>query len=133
MAAIWILVHALLRGGALAVLLVGYDAVYDQLVTPTPGDADIGKGLLAFLVVAAVSLAWGLVDGLRTDPVVWAVAWVLAGLGVALGWELLVTDGSLADVEVGSLVFLAQLVLVPALVGAGIGWASGGRHRRATA
>ncbi len=131
MIALRILAHSVLRGGAVALLLVAYDVVYDRLVTPTQGDADIGKGLLAFLMIAGVCFMWGLLDGLRLRPLVWAVAWVVAGAALGLGWELVIAEGSLADVEVGGIVFTAQLVLVPAIFGAGLAWALGGRGREA--
>ena len=121
--------HSLLRAGAIALLVVVYDVAYDEVLPPTAGDADIGKGLLAFLLIAGVSLMWGLFDGLRLPPLVWAVAWIVAGTVVAVGWELILIDGSLSDVEVSSVVFTAQLVIVPAVFAAGLAWAFGGRSR----
>ena len=41
-----IALQVLLRTAVLALGLVAYDLGYDEVVTPTPGDADIGKGLL---------------------------------------------------------------------------------------
>jgi hypothetical protein len=64
---------------------------------------------------------------------VWVAAWVLAGLGLSLGWELVISDGSVAGVEAGSVVFIAQLVIVPALLGAGLTWLLAGRQRSASA
>ena len=117
--------------GAVALLLVAYDYVYDQVVTPTPGDADIGKGLLAFLLVAGLCFMWSLLDGLRLSPLVLGgrVGRRRLGGGPRLGardrrWVV-------ADVEVGGIVFTAQLVIVPAIFGAGLAWALGGRSRDA--
>ena len=133
MTTIRVLIHALLRGGLVALLIVAYDAVYDQVVPGTSGDADIGKGLLAFVMIICVCGTWGLVDGVFVAPLVWVAAWVLAGLGLSLGWELVISDGSLSDVELGSVVFIAQLLTVPALFGAGLTWLLAGRQRTASA
>jgi len=116
--------QVLLRTAVLALGLIAYDRGYDQVITPTPGDADIGKGLLAFLLVVAVSVVWAFVDGLRNEPLVWSVVWVLTAVGVSVGWQLgsrLVGDNTEpVDVEVMS--FAAQLVLWPALFAAGFAW-----------
>lgn len=130
MTVVRIVLHALLRTAVLALALVAYDWVYD-LVVPPPPDADIGKGLLAFLMLAGIAFMWGVYDGLRTGPVVWAIVWVLSGFALGLGWEAWLADGSAQQLEPGSIVFVAQLVLVPALVGAGLASAISGRTREA--
>jgi hypothetical protein len=119
-----IALQVLLRTAVLALGLIAYDRGYDQVITPTPGDADIGKGLLAFFLVVAVSVVWAFVDGLRNPPTVWAVVWVVTAVGVGVGWQLgsrLVGDNTEpVDLEVTS--FAAQLVLWPALFAAGFAW-----------
>jgi hypothetical protein len=128
MTVVRIAVHSLIRTAVLALALIAYDWVYD-LIVPPPPDADIGKGLLAFLLLAGIAFMWGLYDGLRTSPVVWAFAWVLSGVALSVGWEAWLADGSPDQMQVGSIVFIAQLVLVPGIFGAGLTWATGGRRR----
>ena len=125
-----IAVHAVIRTAVLALALVAYDWVYD-LVVPPPPDAAIGKGLLAFLMLAGIGLLWGLLDGLLTTPAVWAVAWVASSVALGVGWEAWLADGSAARMESGAVVFIAMLVLVPAIVGACLTWALAGRTRTA--
>ena len=126
-----IALQVILRTGAITLGLVAYDVLYDQAVTPTPGDADIGKGLLAFLLVVLVSMAWGLVDGLRNRPLVWSVVWVVTAVGVGFGWDPVagLFDDSREDLETGADLFVAQLVLVPGVLGAGVGWLISDRTR----
>ncbi|GAB3267000.1 hypothetical protein [Nocardioides dilutus] len=116
--------QVLLRTAVLALGLVAYDRGYDQVITPTPGDADIGKGLLAFLLVVGVSLVWAFVDGLRNQPLVWLVVWAVTALGVGVGWEYAagLVDDSRENAELGVDLFFAQLVLWPAYVSAGFAW-----------
>jgi hypothetical protein len=125
-----IALQVLLRTAVLAIGLVAYDRGYDQVVTPTRGDADIGKGLLAFLLVVGVSLVWAFVDGLRNKPVVWAVVWVVTAIGVGVGWALgsrLVGDNP-EPVDLEAVSFTTQLVLWPALFAAGFAWLVAGRR-----
>jgi hypothetical protein len=124
MTVVRIVLQVLLRTAVLALGLVGYDRGYDQLVTPTRGDADIGKGLLAFLLLIAASLVWGFVDGLRNKPPVWAVVWVLTAVAVGAGWEYVagLFDDSREDAELGFDLFFSQLMLWPALFAAGFAW-----------
>jgi len=127
--AAWVVLHALLRIGVVALLLLAYDAVYDLLVAPTP-DADIGKGLLAFLLLGALGLGWGVVDGVRLPVAVWLPVWALTALAVGLGWEVvLATAEEGRVVEASSVAFLVQLVGIPALVGAAVGRRTGGSRR----
>jgi hypothetical protein len=124
MTVVRIALQVLLRTAVLALGLVAYDRGYDQVVTPTPGDADIGKGLLAFLLVIVVSLVWAFVDGLRNRPVVWALVWVVTAVGVGVGWRLgsrLVGDNP-EPVDLDVIGFTTQLVLWPALFAAGFAW-----------
>jgi hypothetical protein len=126
MIVIRVLVHAALRTVALALALLAYDFVYD-LVVPPPPDADIGKGLLAFMMLSGIGLVWGIIDGLRTTPAVWLVGWVVSGAALALGWEVWLADGSTARMEQDAVVFIATLITGPALVGATLAWLSGRR------
>ena len=120
----------LLRSAVLTLGLVAYDPVYDQFVNPTPGDADIGKGLLAFMLVILVSLLWAIADGMRSRPVVWLAVWVVSAVAVGLAWDPVAQlfDTRREDLETGVDVFTAQLVLWPALLGAGFGWLVVGRQ-----
>jgi hypothetical protein len=123
--------QVLLRIAVLAMGLIAYDRGYDQVITPTPGDADIGKGLLAFLLVVGVSVVWAFVDGLRNKPLVWSVVWVLTAVGVGVGWQLgsrLVSD-STEPVDLEVVGFTTQLVLWPALFAAGFAWLITYRNR----
>jgi hypothetical protein len=119
-----IVLQVLLRTAVLAFGLVGYDHGYDEVITPTPGDADIGKGLLAFLLVVIVSMVWAAIDGLRNPPLVWLVVWAVTAFGVGLGWEHVagLVDDSRENVELEVDLFFAQLVLWPAYVAAGFAW-----------
>lgn len=128
MTAVRITAHVLLRTVALALALVAYDWVYD-LIVPPPPDADIGKGLLAFLMLSGIGLGWGVLDGTRTAPLVWASSWVLSGFALAAGWEAWLADANPDQMELGAIIFIAQLVIVPAIVGALAAWAISGRHR----
>ncbi len=126
-----IVLQVLLRTAVLAFGLVAYDLGYDEVVTPTPGDADIGKGLLAFLLVIVASMVWAGIDGLRHRPLVWLVVWAVTALGVGIGWEYVagLLDDSREHVELGVDLFFAQLVLWPAYVAAGFAWLVSGRPR----
>lgn len=124
-----ITLHTLVRTAVLAIGIWGYDNLYDEFLAPTSGDADIGKGLLAFLGIMTVSGVWALLDGIRHSPVLWVVPWVLTALAVPVGWEILLNHGSSDSLDRGSIIFLAGLVLGPALAGGGFGWLVGGRDR----
>jgi hypothetical protein len=129
-----IALQVLLRTAILVFGLVAYDRVYDQAVPATPGDADIGKGLLAFLLIMVVSIVWAFVDGLRHRPLVWLVVWVVTAAGVGFGWDPVARlfDESREDLETGIDLFFAQLVLIPALIGAGFAWLISYRTRTRT-
>ena len=119
-----------LRAVVLALGLFAYDRGYDQVVAPTSGDADIGKGLLAFLLLVVVSMVWAFVDGLRHPPLVWLVVWAVTGLAVGAGWELVarVVDNTHENAALGLDLFFAQLVIWPACLGAGFAWLVAGRR-----
>jgi hypothetical protein len=130
-----IVLQIVLRVAVLALGLAAYDRGYDEVVTPTPGDADIGKGLLAFLLVIVVSMIWAFVDGLRHPPLVWLAVWAVTAFGVGLGWEhaAALVDDSRENVELGVDLFFAQLVLWPALGAAGFAWLIAGRRSNSVA
>ena len=130
MSIVRIALQVLLRTAVLTVGLFAYDRGYDEVVTPTPGDADIGKGLLAFLLLVVVSMVWAFVDGLRNRPLVWLAVWVVTGLAVGAGWEVFarIVDDTHEDAELGLDLFFAQLVIWPALAAAGFAWLVAGRR-----
>jgi hypothetical protein len=131
MTVVRIALQVLLRTAVLALGLVAYDRGYDQVVTPTQGDADIGKGLLAFLLVVVVTMVWAFVDGLRNRPLAWSVVWVVSAVGVGVGWQLgsrLVGDNP-EPVDLEVIGFTTQLVLWPALFAAGFAWLITYRNR----
>ncbi len=126
-----VLTRIAIRLGAFALGLVAYDWAYSQAVQPTPGDADIGKGLLAFLALVLVSFAWAMVDGIRHRFVATAVVWLVVAVGFAVGWEVVLlaevdeagaSFAELARADLGSVLFTVQLLFAPALVGATLGW-----------
>lgn len=98
-----------------------------SLAFPSP-DANIGAGLMAFMLVAGLSFLWALFDGLRHDFAwalpVWLPAALIVGLAtpplIALGdgdwdWEVIASDLFFVAP------FAAALVGVPALIGAAAG------------
>ena len=104
--------------------------VVSSLAAAAPSDsasgaeADIGSGLLAFLLVAVGALLWGGYDGLRTDLPGLAVTWGCVGLLVGLLVPVFtaITASELhADVVatdvVSGMPFTALLVAGPALLG----------------
>lgn len=113
------------------VVFVVADLTYTWLyetVVPTPLDADIGEGLLAFALVMGVAAVWGGWDGDRRGMGRTAVIWVPAG--VITGAVMAFTSGlgdpgnslklMLAELT-GTGPFLAGLVVVPALAAAALG------------
>lgn len=89
---------------------------------PGDGDANIGLGLLAFLLVAVAAGVWGWRDGSRVEygahALTWSVVGVLLGLIVPL-FTALVANEFDADVVATDILtvgpFTAALVAVPAL------------------
>ena len=114
----------LVRVIALAVGLVGYLRVYDIARPPTRGDADIGRGLLAFGLIVVTCLIWGVLDGLRDRAVVWLPVWAATAIGTGLALDLVIAigDGHVEDVGVGVDPFTTALVSAPAVAGAGFSW-----------
>jgi hypothetical protein len=108
-----------------SVFLAGW-AVFFLLVvagTSSAGDADIGAGLLAFLLVALGAAVWGWYDGRRLDygtlAVTWGVVGALMGVIVPLFTGLVAgeldTDVVASDILTG-MPFVAVLVAAPALL-----------------
>ncbi|GAA4678377.1 hypothetical protein [Nocardioides nanhaiensis] len=120
--------RTLVRSTALGAGILGFYLVYDLLVPATP-DADIGMGLLAFLLLVVASGLWALLDGLTRSAWPSAVAWLLTSVVVAIGWQaglaLVYSDASMGFLEYlddpGTIVFTACLVAVPALPAVAIG------------
>lgn len=114
-------------------------AAYMTFVVPLlgrEGDANIGAGLIGFVLVVVAAFVWALLDA-RREPGRPTFAWwaVVAGL-LGAGWVVLMAfleaDESMSAreliaVDASSAVFVAGLVLVPAGIGTGIG-----RSTRAT-
>lgn len=101
-----------------------------ELAAPSlfPDDDGLGAGLLYFLVLVVAAGLWALWDGVRWDATAAVVAcWAL--VGVAVGIEapvsIYLNEGRDADVFWSDLAaltpFITGLVLVPALVGLGLG------------
>lgn len=118
-----VLVAAVLR----AALLVAVYAAFLLVLDRTDGEDALGAGLLYFLLVLAVAFGWAVRDGSRhAYPWVGAV-WVLAGMGTTVGIALTAValepdaSGSFSEELGDGFLFLTLLVVVPALVGAGIG------------
>lgn len=93
------------------------------------GGANIGAGLVAFLVIAVISLAWSFTDGRRWRSMgralaVWAAVAVLVAVAMVLQIQL---QGSGIDPEVlrSDMMTVAPmlfgLVLIPAAIGSVIG------------
>lgn len=104
-----------------------FTTVYERLVPVTPGDADIGEGLLAFLLMILVALLWAGADGYRrgfgTAATIWVVTGVLTGVSMAIILGLRDPGSSLEQVLTGladSAPFLIGLVVAPALVAAAV-------------
>ena len=121
-------IRTLVRSIVLGAGILGFYLVYDLLVPATP-DADIGMGLLAFLLLVVASGLWGLIDGLRHPAISSAIAWLATAAIVAIGWQaglaLVYSDASMGFLEYlddpGTIVFTACLVAVPALPAVAVG------------
>ncbi len=83
----------------------------------------LGAGLLAFLVLVTVALAWALVDGVRRGFVPALLLWVLTSAIAGVGIPVVISLGSSEGVAFDDAVFFALLLLVPAAVGLAIGGA----------
>ena len=121
-------IHTLVRSVSLGAGILGFYLVYDLLVPPTP-DADIGMGLLAFLLLVVASGLWGLIDGLRHPAWPSVGVWLATSAIVACGWEaalaLAYRDATMGFWEYvsdpGTLAFSACLVAVPAVPAVAVG------------
>lgn len=117
---------------ATVVRIVGFVAgewvftrVYEHLVPATQGDANLGEGLLVFMLMVVAALLWGAWDGYRRGLGQAAAIWVAtgAGTGTALAISLGLGEPGrtqsmvLADVA-SSAPFLIGLVLVPGVFAA---------------
>lgn len=129
----------LVRTGAELVLFALFQLVAWLSAFATPGDANIGLGLLSFAATALLSGIWGFVDGRRhrLPPVL--VRWLVVALLTTVGTLVMLAE--LGDspepfaVRIGSYLDLAPstagLVLIPAIVGAVVGFAMGSGRRPA--
>lgn len=84
----------------------------------------LGAGLLAFFVLVTVAFAWGLTDGILRGflrPLaVWVLTSVVAGIGIPVLLAIRESDDVVDQLRDGAL-FFALLLLVPAVIGVGIG------------
>ena len=110
-----------------ALLLVAVYAAFLLVLDRTDGGDALGAGLLYFLLMMTVGFCWAVWDGSRR-PYLWTgVVWILAGVGTTVGIALtavaleLEASGSFTEELGDGFLFLTLLVVVPALVGAGIG------------
>jgi hypothetical protein len=118
-------VAVIVRAAAFVAGEWAFTRVYEANVPATPGDADIGEGLLAFLLMMVAALLWAAWDGYRRDFGPAAATWIATGaltggvLAVGIGFG---EEGSSLSLMLADLVdngpFLAGLVVVPALIGA---------------
>ena len=120
------------------VAILGGGLLYSFVMTtffPTE-DADIGAGLIYFGLLIAVSGLWGMWDGSRAKrlpPVFvrWAVVALAVGLSAPI--QIWVKEGQdfgvLRSDRTLLTPFIAGLVLAPAAVGIGIGYAALGGRR----
>lgn len=133
--AIAIAVRVAVRLAVMGAALAGYYSAIPYLFPDDGGGANIGAGLIAFGVVALVSLGWAYVDGRRrgagSTVVTWAIVAVAFGLLWLLGLSVVEADDSMSLAERLRLdaflaVFTAGLVFLPAGVGSALG---GTAHR----
>jgi hypothetical protein len=129
------LLAAAVRLGVLGGTVAVYFAAIPFLFPFAAGDANIGAGLVAFGLICLLSFGWAVVDARRrggTPTVqVWAVVAVAAGLLWLLALAFVDADSSMSLQErlrqdAFLAVFTASLVLVPAMLGAALGSATGG-------
>lgn len=113
-----------------SVLVAGW-AVFFLLVmvsSTSGGDANIGIGLLAFLLVVGAAAAWGWYDVSRMPYPVLAVTWGVVGLLMGLIVPLFTAVGDnefdvrvVASDIVTGMPFMAILIAGPALVAGALG------------
>ncbi|WP_248582392.1 hypothetical protein [Nocardioides sp. InS609-2] len=122
-------VKILIRVAAFALALTGY---MELIVSRwgEEGDANIGAGLLAFLLLAVAGFCWALYDGRRDGIGATVICWGVVSAVFSLGWlvvmalseadesmnvkEMIATDAALIP-------FTFTLVFIPAVIGAAIG------------
>jgi len=122
------LLRILVPTAALVAIAVGYD-IPVSLIPVRTRDADIGVRLFAFVLVLGVAACWAMVDGSRLHLRAAAVVWIGTGTGYAVLASLRFqveafaagADFRVSDL-VGQTVLLGVLVVVPALLGASVGW-----------
>lgn len=116
-----VLAGVLVRSAVLALVIAAYGAAVNRSEST---DA-LGAGLLAFLLVVVVAFGWAFVDGLRHGFVPALVTWVLTaalgGVAICVALALTVADEGVGSAIADSAVFFAVLLVVPALVGLGLG------------
>ena len=116
-----------IRIAALVALDWAFARLYEAVVPPPVG-ADIGEGLLGFMLTMTAAAVWAAVDGrnrsFRRLAVTWVIVGVAAGIAMTAGTQLdgyappdwTVFRSDLRDVAP----FLAGLVIVPALGAGGL-------------
>jgi hypothetical protein len=139
-----ILARAAVRTVALAATCAACFVVAERVMDDQGGGANIGVGLGVFALLVVLSGAWAAVDGARLafSAVAATWGWVAVAIGL-LGWvppilAELSSEGAdlLSNAVLASsvtVVFVALLVAVPAVVGAALGSAvadtRASRHR----
>ena len=120
-------IDILLRVAGMAALDWGFGRLYEEVAAPPVG-ADIGEGLLGFLLVVSAAGMWAAADGrnrsFRRLALTWVVVGVAAGVAMTAGVQLdgyappdwAVFRSDLRDVAP----FLAGLVIVPAFASGGL-------------
>lgn len=119
-----LLARTAVRVAVLSAAVAAFDTLYG-LVVPPPGDADIGRGLLAFALAFSLSGLWGVADGARgrllPAVAVWVLTSVVGGLAWYVGFAVVQTDATVSVVDNlrdPSFFFFTQwLVALPGVVG----------------
>lgn len=123
----------MIRLAALALGLVAYILVVSN-TWGEQGDANIGAGLLAFLLIAGAAFGWAMLDSRRfgSQPAIatWAIVaggssacWLAAVGWQAVGAEPSASAGELVGIVLFFIPFTYALVFVPAAAGAAMGQA----------
>lgn len=108
------------------VLLTVSYLVFVEAISRSDSTDALGAGLLFFLIVVVVALAWATWDGARRGFLPAVVVWLLTGAGVGATVTVAYvistdTAGAFVDELRDGWLFFALLVFVPALPGAGVG------------
>ena len=111
-----------IRATVLAVVI----AIYGVALSRSESTDALGAGLLAFLLLTAITFVWGLVDGSRrgfkSAVLLWLPTSVVAGVAVPLVLSLTGSTGEGIGTSVrDSTIFFAVMLFMPALIGLGIG------------